>query len=39
MTILSDACTINIVIDASMSVNDISMSVNDDYRVRLQKVA
>jgi hypothetical protein len=39
VTIVSDACTINIRNDASRSVNDTSRSVIDDSRVILQIVA
>ncbi len=39
MTIVSNTCTINIINDASMSVNDESNMIIDDSRVMLQIVA
>jgi hypothetical protein len=39
MTIVSDACTINIISDASRSVNDTSRRITDGSRVMLQIVA
>jgi hypothetical protein len=39
MTIVSDACTINIINDVSRHVNEASRNVIDDLRVTLKIVA
>ncbi len=39
VTIISDACTINIINDTFRSVNDASRSINGNSKVTLQIVA